>query len=557
MLFRNNFFSSLLPITAVILHLLCATSASAAPSPWPASSFSYVAAQERLTGVLNEFGRIFGIRVQLTQGITDQSMPVNGTITTATPDEFLNRLAASHGLQWFQHGGTLYVSRATEAVTRALPSAGGPNLRKALIDLGVVDDRFGWAELPDRAGVVLVGPPAYVELVASTLAALPPSPAELEVRVFRLRHAAVDDRIIQYRDKQITTFGVASMLRSLLSNSGGRTGTVMQFAPPPPPISPMAGAAGIAKEDSSETATKASNGASTRPASRDDTARTGASSDTAGGSVLDNSGRPVVQADSRLNAVIIRDRPNRMQMYEGLIASLDVPSYLVEIEAMIIDVNKTKVAQLGVDWQARFGNTTAGFGLPDAAADSTTAVISLASGGNLLKARIHALESSGDARVVSRPSVVTVDNLGALIDLSQTLYLSAIGERVANVVPVSVGISLKVTPHVIEQGGKRAVELTVDIEDGGVGELQVQGLPTVRRSSVSTQGVMAENESLLVGGFQSESESQKHDRIPVLGDLPVVGSLFGKKDTNNERRERMFVLTPRVIVPATFQARLP
>ena len=72
--------------------------------------------------------------------------------------------------------------------------------------------------------------------------------------------------------------------------------------------------------------------------------------------------------------------------------------------------------------------------------------------GEFLMARIQALEGNGDARIVSRPSVLTLDNLGALIDLSETFYIQTSGERVANVVPISVGVTLRVTPHIDRAG---------------------------------------------------------------------------------------------------------
>jgi type III secretion protein C len=142
---------------------------------------------------------------------------------------------------------------------------------------------------------------------------------------------------------------------------------------------------------------------------------------------------------------------------------------------------------------------------------------------------------------------LTLDNLGALIDLSETFYVQAIGERVANVVPVSVGTTLKVTPHIVDTAGKQSVRLVVDIEDGAIQDRQIQSLPTIRRSTIGTQAVMNENESLLIGGFNSEQEIKQVDRVPGLGDLPIIGIFFKKKSTNRSKRERLFLITPKII----------
>ena len=166
---------------------------------------------------------------------------------------------------------------------------------------------------------------------------------------------------------------------------------------------------------------------------------------------------------------------------------------------------------------------------------------------------------------MSRPSILTMDNLGALIDLSDTFYIQSIGERVSSVVPVSVGVSLRVTPRIIDEGGRKSVQLTVDIEDGVIQEQTGQAgvsssLPRVRRSTIGTQAVMGEHESLLIGGFNSEQNVSGRQGIPGLASLPVLGALFSKKTASVGKQERMFLITPR-IVPAGGQparaARLP
>ncbi|MCH5875602.1 EscC/YscC/HrcC family type III secretion system outer membrane ring protein, partial [Salmonella enterica] len=70
---------------------------------------------------------------------------------------------------------------------------------------------------------------------------------------------------------------------------------------------------------------------------------------------------PTVQADARLNAIIVQDIPDRIPIYRSLIEQLDLPSTLVEIEAMIVDVNSDLVSELGVTWGARAGSTTFGY----------------------------------------------------------------------------------------------------------------------------------------------------------------------------------------------------
>jgi type III secretion protein C len=329
--------------------------------------------------------------------------------------------------------------------------------------------------------------------------------------------------VISYRERQITTPGVASVLRNLVAgNSGG--GTSSDLVELSAPLRAMATARDAAPESDHADA----KGAPENP-----------------GSKSSRSVRAVIQADSRLNAIIIKDKPANAPLYRALIELLDVPSPLIEIEAMIVDVNSSSMSDLGVDWSGSSGKLAANI--------SGGAVLSLASGiaaagaTNFIAARISAMETKGSAKVVSRPSILTQDNMGALIDLADTFYIQSTGERVAQVTPVTVGVTLRVTPRVVGDAGTRAVQLVVDIEDGGIQEVRVGGLPSVRRSTISTQAMVGETQSLVIGGLNTEQDLRSRDGVPGLSDVPVAGALFNKTTHMVEKRQRLFIITPRIV----------
>lgn len=516
----------------------------AAPVPWQEVTFSYFSDKQELHKVLESFAQTFGLELQASVAVLAKKDVVNGRLTSASPTEFLNQLASSYGLQWFYFGGTLYVSRNFETATRSVAASGISlqNFRKALTDLGVVESKFGWGEVPDRGVAMVSGPPAYVDLVVWAVATLPLPQQDQQFKVFKLKYATVNDRVISYRDQQITTPGVAAILRALVSPDANRSGlnnaALAAVAAPlramtPAPESGLAAAEPATPPRSSSENPRAQQG----PA---------------------DALRPVIQSDSRLNALIIKDTPQRMAIYEELVALLDVPSKLVEIEAVIVDVNSSRVSELGIDWGARAGNVAAGFGrpalLPDAmtstfvAGQNVTPTTVIPDAGSYLMARIKALEGDGDARVVSRPSVLTIDNLGALLDLSDTLYIRTTGERVASVVPITVGTTLRVTPHIISANGTESIHLVVDIEDGAIqDDRKFDGLPTIRRSTIGTQAVMGEKESLLIGGLNSESNLRQNNVVPGLSNWPLIGIFFKKRSTKVEKRERLFLITPKII----------
>lgn len=241
-----------------------------------------------------------------------------------------------------------------------------------------------------------------------------------------------------------------------------------------------------------------------------------------------------------------------MANYEQLIAQLDVPSALIEIEAMIIDVNTDKAREMGINWSLRSGGSSASFSGSEIAIGAVSGAAggaTLPSGaGDQLFAQIRMLEKSGDARIQSRPSVLTTDNVGALLDLSETFYIRVQGERVASVSPITSGTTLKVTPRLLK-GEIPSIQLTVDIEDGRIQDRQIDSLPTVRRSTVSTQAVVRQSETLMIAGYSSDEAIEVEQKVPLLGDLPGLGVLFSTKARSVQKRERVFLIRPKLVLP--------
>jgi type III secretion protein C len=519
-------------VIAVALVLSLSNPSFAAGTPWPDAPYSYFANNARLDTVLADFASGFSLSLSVQP---DVAGTVNGRFSTNSPTEFLNKLAGVYGFVWYTHAGTLFVSRSSDVVTRGLAAPGGniANLRKAMTDLGVLEPRFGWGELADQGMAIVSGPPSYVHLLENTLKNLPARSQQL--MVFRLQHASAIDRRVNYRDQTVVTPGVASVLRSMI-------GGALAVAPGDAPAAGVGGGLGAPLPSSgvSTTTPNPPAAAATPPAPA-----TNPSPAASTGSAPAAGPRPQIQADARLNAVIIQDVPERMPLYREVIAQLDVPTPLVEIEAMIVDISTDRASELGVDWSGRVGRTTLDF----TATDGATLGFSSAStaAGNFLISHIRALENKGDAEIHSKPSVLTSENLAAVLDLSTTFYIRTTGERVATVTPVTAGTTLKVNPHVVQQGDKTFVQLRIDIEDGQVTDTTVDALPTVTRTTVSTEATVLNGEALLIAGYSNDLKSVKRTQVPVLGDIPIAGALFATNTASLQKRERMFLIRPKVV----------
>ncbi|NIM42008.1 MAG: EscC/YscC/HrcC family type III secretion system outer membrane ring protein [Xanthomonadales bacterium] len=504
-----------------------ASETPATSAPWPNSAFSYINRNQSLEQVLKDFTTTFGLRLQIEDDLSSEPMPASGRSQSASPGEFLNQLGAAHGLNWYHHAGVLYISRISSRATQSFSTRGLPpdTLKRVVNDLGLFDERFGWSGVPERGAVFVSGPSSYVERIGRAIEALPQPSSDQRLMVYRLRHAAVDDRTLRYRDTVVTTPGVATVLRGLVGLSADRIDTA--------PVVANDTRMGEPRElpERSQIAAAA---ASQRGGKRGDSGAAGIA--------------PMIISDARLNAIIIKDAPQNEPVYRQLIEALDVPNSLIEIEAMILDVNSTSLKDLGIDWRVSGSSSRSlSFGVPDLAPDRNTLVYSgLGTIADVL-ARIRLLESKGAARIVSRPSILTQDNMGAMIDLSDTFYIQTVGERVAEVQPITVGISLRVVPRIVEDEKGRAIHLVIDIEDGSIQDVQVGTLPTVRRSTIGTQAMVLENRSLVIGGFNAQRNLRQRDQVPVLGDVPVVGNLFSKTTRREETYERLFFITPRVV----------
>ena len=567
----------------LLLALACACAgAQAADLPARGKAFRIDAADKALPDLLRE--------IAAAQGITAVVDPkVSGTVSgrfalSGNPGSvqmLLNSLCSANGLTWYYDGAFLFVDPASEARSEVLPIAPGNAARisDTLARLRIADPRYTLS-VSERDGHVHVsGPKRYVEMVKQTVRLIDQRSARVdaaEVRMFPLRYAWAADFKLARNGKDVAIPGVATVLRNLYGKSGASAaaGGVAGARNRVPPMS--IGPSRQIQLSSGETVN----------APKVDLAGLGAASGAmeddgmAAGPAFAGGELPQFQADTRMNAVLVRDIPERMARYEKLIASMDTRPRLVEIEVTIMDISTDTLDSLGVDWRLRGdhfdlqtgrgnsppltwsqANSEAGQSVTvNANGLPTTPLGALftASIGNdvrrYLLTRVHALAQNGNANFVARPKVLTLDNNEAVLENFSEFYVRVDGFQDAGLFRVTAGTAVRVTPLIIDEQGGRGVMMSIDIQDGDLSSASVDRIPIVRRRTVNTQALVSEGTSLLIAGYTSEEKTNATSGVPVLSSIPVLGKLFQYSEKKQLNMERFYLLTPRLVVPGAAQA---
>jgi type III secretion protein C len=166
-------------------------------------------------------------------------------------------------------------------------------------------------------------------------------------------------------------------------------------------------------------------------------------------------------------------------------------------------------------------------------------------------ANVDALESDGVTHVVTHPQVITMNDTEAVIQSNQTVYVPVSGAYNSDLYNVVAGTTLRVTPHLVSENGGLQIRLMVQIEDGNItyspADSQNVQYPIVSNNAVNTQAVIRDGQGLLVGGLVQDSGGNTTQKIPVLGNIPVLGYLFKTVQKQRAHMERLFLITPRLI----------
>lgn len=283
-----------------------------------------------------------------------------------------------------------------------------------------------------------------------------------------------------------------------------------------------------------------------------------------------------VQPDKRTNSLIVKDTNKKITEIKKLIEALDIQLAQVIIEARIVEASTTFVKQLGVRWGGSYnsgGTDNVSVGgtslftdvltsgeniIVDVPATSPTSAIGFVLGGIsndlILDIELSAAERNGDLTIISQPRIATLNNQTATIHsgltynvkISQTLVSqTTTSTSTDQLQEVVTGIDLTVTPHITSDG---FVILDIKTEKSEPDfSHTVDGIPGIIEKSASTNVIVKDGETVVIGGLYKSTASSQNDSVPVLKNIPFLGWLFKSHEETKENEELLVFITPTIV----------
>ncbi|SFS58675.1 type III secretion protein C [Succinivibrio dextrinosolvens] len=515
------------------------------------SSYSHYSDGEDIKSVLKDFARVMGKDCVVSDKVTGL---VSGRFTDVPGNQFLDGLKIAYGVRYYVVNDTIYFFHENDWEQK-LVNVGTPQqantLAKTLLNSGTVPSEL---PLKTKGSMLVIQGPSDLVTRIDTLAISFSKNLDTKsvMRVFKLKHAKADDTQISSMNRTIVIPGVATILQKMVN--GATVGSSNTVTPMKATVSKLKGT-GLA-----------SIGASEKKKEDNEGPKAPTLSDANPGN--DEGTSVNIMADTRLNAVIINDAEYRMSYYEKVIKDIDLPVKLVELHAAIVDVDVSAAKDLGVSWQGnkKIGVANVGLGVGKSANlnwSGTNAITNTTNGGifstvlnsasGQFFSAINLLEENQQAKTLGRPSVMTLDNVEATLENTTTRYVKVAGYQDVDLFKVESGTVLQVTPHIIEgaPGEKPMISMVVQVQSNQDSNdntaTESDSVPPIKQTKINTQAVVREGQSLLLGGYYVEYKQDDSSGVPGLKDVSFIGKLFGTDSKTKFKRERLILITPKVL----------
>ncbi|WOX07148.1 type IV pilus secretin PilQ family protein [Microbulbifer pacificus] len=299
-------------------------------------------------------------------------------------------------------------------------------------------------------------------------------------------------------------------------------------------------------------------------------------------SILSSRGSAIV--DERTNTIILTDTEDKIAQFRDLIAAIDIPIRQVMIEARLVTANTDFERNLGVRWSYledhNMSDDAIGIGsgsqlpgisdgdgsIPDLSSPTTlhdpmlvdlglsqragSIAYAILKEDFLLGLELSALEDVGKAEIVSQPKVVTGDKQEATIRSGVEIpYLEATSSGAASVTFKEAVLLLNVTPQITPDDN---IIMSLNIDQNSVGELftnVITGaqIPAINVNSLQTKVLVRNGETIVLGGIFEAQTLEGESKVPFLGDIPFLGHLFKRSTKQEDKRELLIFVTPRIM----------
>ena len=301
-----------------------------------------------------------------------------------------------------------------------------------------------------------------------------------------------------------------------------------------------------------------------------------------GGSLISERGSVVV--DERTNSIVVTDTAAKLSEIRDLIEKVDIPIRQVMIEARIVIASSNIDEQLGIRWGGGYLNVdgdkftsiagdsasvtdlnrqliggSSPVALPSApfvdlgVAEATSSfAVGFTSTDLFLTAELSALEASGEGEVVSQPKVITGDKQKASIKSgTEVPYQEGAASGATTTAFKEAVLKLDVTPNITPDD---RILLDLVVNQDSVGDLVPSGnggfIPTINTTELTTQVLVGNGETVVLGGVFKNEELVKVEKVPLLGDIPYLGNLFKSTANSQQKTETLIFITPRILSEA-------
>jgi type IV pilus assembly protein PilQ len=279
------------------------------------------------------------------------------------------------------------------------------------------------------------------------------------------------------------------------------------------------------------------------------------------------SGRGSITIDERTNTLLIQDTADKLAQIRSVITKLDIPVRQVLIESRVVIANRDFTRNIGVRFGAAGQNTdgeyttTIGGGgvsatppnpglgdlIVDLPAGGSAGTIGLAiakASSAIIQLELSALQIEGEGEIISSPRVITANQKSATIKSGVEIpYQEASSSGATSVSFKTAALSLTVTPQITPDD---QVILDLNVNKDSVGAV-FNGVPSIDTRTISTQVLVSNGETVVLGGIYEENKIDTNTRVPFFADIPVLGKLFQKDEKSNDRSELLIFVTPKIL----------